>query len=125
MTKIERASILGLLFWLVFGTGTLLVLVCQFVGIIVYLCTSNESIRAWVTRTGQGTDALNNAAWFSGDQRETISSHAGRWYQYVIDNPAEDVKIPLRFRFVRWLTDKFEPGHVIKVIEEPFIGKPL
>lgn len=114
-----------LLMWFLFSVGTVFVLMFQFIGTLIYVARGNDSIRAWVTKTGQGTDALNNAAWFGGDQRETISSHTGRWYQFVVDHPTEHITIPLCFRVVRWLTDKFEPGHVIKAIELPFVGRPL
>lgn len=113
-----RITILGLLFWLVFSPGVVLTLVCQFYAIVKYLFTGSESARAWVTKTGQGTDALNNAAWFDGDQRETISSHTGRWVE-------SGQPLPLKFRFVRWLTDLFEQDHAVKAIEEPFKNQPL
>lgn len=113
-----RIAILGMLFWIVFSCGVLLTLACQFCGIFKFLLTGSESERVWVTKTGKGTDALNNAAWFGGDQRETISSHTGRWV-------ASGKPLPPKFRFVRWLTDLFEEDHAVKAIEAPFRSEPL
>lgn len=113
-----KLVILGLLFWLVFTPGAVLVCICQFCGIFKYLFTGSVREQVWVTSTGQGTDGLNNAGWFGGDPRETISSHTGRWI--LSGKP-----LPLKFRFVRWLTNKFEQDHCVKAIQEPFRNQPL
>ena len=120
-----RTALMAFIFWLVFGIGVVLTLALQLIGIILFAFIGDEDLRDWIYRTGKGTDGINNAAWFGGNPKETISSHTGRWYQHAVDNPADHVEIPLRFRFVRWLTDHFEQGHVIKAIEKPFEGEPL
>lgn len=117
MTRL-RIVVLGLLFWIVFGIGTLATLLGQFIGIFAYAVTGRDGIRDWVTRTGQGTDGLCNAAFFNGDPRETISSHTGRWI--LSGQP-----MPLKFRFVNWLTNLFETNHPLKAIQAPFMGQPL
>ncbi len=117
-TQFQTAA-LGFLFWLVFGTGTLItVLIGQPLGIIAYALTGSDGIRDWVYRTGKATDQLCNAAFFGGNPKETISSHAGRWVLSGRD-------VPARFRLVRWITDKFEQNHVLFAIESPFMGEPL
>lgn len=113
-----KVAILGLLFWVVFGIGAILTLICQLFGILIYAVTGSDAVRAWVTKTGQGTDGLNNAAWFGGDPRETISSHTGRWI-------ASGKPVPLRFRFIHWLTNLFEEDHAVKSIQAPFRNEPL
>lgn len=117
MTRLKIA-ILGLLFLFVFGAGVMLTLIGQLVGIGVYLCNGSDVVRSWVTGTGQGIDGVNNAAWFGGDPRETISSHTGRWI--ISTQP-----MPLKFRFVHWLTDLFETDHCVKAISSPFLKEPL
>lgn len=114
-----KASVVGLLFWLVFTVPALAALALQLVGIVVYVLTGSAFVRNWVYQTGKGIDGFNNAAWFAGSPKETISSHTGRWYA------SGRADIPKRFRFVRWLTDLFERGHAVRAIEEPFKDFPL
>lgn len=116
---------LGFAFWFVFVIPGVLCLILQPVGIAVY-ALGNDNIRAWIYRTGKALDQFNNAAWFGGNPKETISSHTGRWYQAEHrTNGAVPLAIPLRFQFVKWLTDLFEIDHVLKAIEEPFNDEPL
>ena len=115
-----RTALMALIFWLVFGIGVLATLVGQLFGIAVYALTGNEVVRAWVYRTGKGMDGVNNAAWFGGNAKEVISSHAGRWLRDTSGRP-----VPWRFRFVILITDLFEKNHTIKAIEEPFKDEPL
>lgn len=119
MTERTRQVVLGLAFWIVFAIPALICIAFQPVGILLY-ALGNDNIRAWVYRTGKAIDQFNNAAWFGGLPQETVSSHAGRWFIDTSGRP-----IPLKFRFVTWLTDLFEQDHVIKAIEEPFIGSDL
>lgn len=135
MSKINRVALLGLLFWFVFGLGGIVVILLQLLGIALYRASGNEAIKEWVTVTGEATDCLANAAWFDGDFRETVSSHTGRWFTAKYGNsyhsdigttPTQpDLVIPWKFRFVAWLTDKFETDHVYRAIEKPFMGSPL
>lgn len=115
-----QQTVVALLFWIVFGAGAVLTISGQLIGIAVFAVTGNDGVREWVFRTGKAVDQLNNAAWFSGHHKETISSHAGRWYLDMSGRP-----IPYRFRFVKWLTDLFEKNHVINAVEEPFLNLPL
>lgn len=114
-----KVVLIGLLYWFVFGAGTLVTLVGQLLGIAVYGCFGSEAVRAWVYATGKGTDGINNAAWFGGNAKETISSHAGRWFV------SGRTDVPLRFRAVKWITDRFDSGHVTRSIEDPFRDEPL
>lgn len=115
--------ILGLLFWIVFGLGTVITLAGQLVGIGAYALFGYEAARDWVYSTGKGTDGINNAAWFGGNAKETISSHTGRWIVSALASNGQ-LKVPLKFRFVNWLTGLFETDHCVKAIEAPFIGQP-
>ena len=124
MSDHTKQVVLAFLFWLVFGIPIALVIPLLPVAILAY-ALGNDNIRNWIYRTGKAMDQLCNAALCGGLPQETVSSHAGRWYQHVVDNPADNLTIPLRFRFVRWLTDKFETGHIIKAIEPQFIGEEL
>jgi hypothetical protein len=112
-----KIVIVGFLYWLVFGVGTILTIIKQFFGIIKYAITGDEKERDWVTRTGQGLDGVCNADYFDGDPRETISSHTGRWVE-------SGEPIPPKFKFVNWLTGLFQPNHAVRSIEEPFRGTP-
>ena len=114
-----RTALMALIFWLVFGLGVVVTLLGQLGGIILFAFSGDEALRDWIYRTGKGTDGINNAAWFGGNPKETISSHTGRWYA------SGRADIPLKFRFVKWLTDRFEQDHVLKAIEQPFEGEPL
>ena len=109
--------ILGGAFWLVFSPIAILTIILQPVFIIVY-AVGNEHIRDWIYRTGKSLDQLDNASIFGGLPEETISSHTGR---YILSGQL----LPVKFRFVRWLTDLFEKDHCINAIEPPFVGKEL
>lgn len=113
-----KVVILGLMFWTVFSVSAILTIFGQFCGIFKYLFTGSEEERVWVTKTGQGTDALANASWFDGDPRETISSHTGRWIE-------SGQPLPFKFKFVNWLTNLFEKDHPVKAIQDPFRNQPL
>jgi hypothetical protein len=73
-----------------------------------------------VCRTCRLLDRIGNAVFFDGQIGETISSHTGRWFTDISGRP-----IPWRFRVVKWVTDKFEKNHVIRVVDESFKGTPL
>jgi hypothetical protein len=117
MSARAKQVVIGLLFWIVFAIPAVLCLLLQPVGILLY-ALGNDNIRAWVYRTGKAIDQFNNAAWFGGDPKETISSHTGR---YILSGKT----LPWRFEFVAALTDLFEPAHCVNAVEEPFKDQPL
>ncbi len=112
-----------LLMWLAFSLGVLVVIVLQLLGIIAWLFTADPRIHAWVKATGKGTDGVNNAAWFGGNSKETISSHAGRWI--LAEREERISRAPAWAHAVAWVTGLFEPDHVVKAIEAPFKDMPL
>jgi hypothetical protein len=114
--KRAKIALAGLIYWCAFTPFILLTLVAQLIGIAWYACTGNDAVRLWVYRTGKAGDQLCNASLFSGNPKETISSHAGRIYQRAEASPADDFPIPRWARVVKWLTDLAEPDHVIKAI---------
>ena len=117
MSARARQVVLGCLFWIVFVIPAMVCAMLQPLGILVYAC-GNEHIRDWVYRTGKAMDQFNNAAWFGGLPEETISSHTGR---YILSGQ----QLPLKFRFVNWLTNLFEKDHCVNAVEDAFKGEPL
>ena len=112
-----RQVLLGLLFWVAFGPLAIVLILALPVGIVLY-GFGNDNIRAWVYRVGKALDQTDNAGYFGGNPKETISSHTGRYI-------ASGKLLPIRYRFVRWLTDLFEHDHCVKTIEEPFVKEDL
>ena len=116
-------ALAALLMWLLFTIGTALIRALQPFAIVLWAATGNEFLRDWVYRTGKGADQENNASWFAGDHKETISSHVGKRVYFHYKFPAAANRFwhfappPPAMRFVRWLTDKFEQHHVFKAIE--------
>lgn len=90
-----------------------------------YVLTGSDWLRSRVTSFGQGLDGAANVVLMDGHPKETISSHAGRFYEAKYGNPYEgrpatqpDLVIPWQARFVHWLTNLAEPGHVLKSVEQ-------
>jgi len=119
MSPRARQVAMGMIFWLAFAPAALLTILLQPLLILIY-AVGNDHIRDWIYRTGKAIDQLDNASIFGGHPKETISSHTGRWLLDTSGRP-----IPLKFRFVNWLTNLFEKDHCIKAIEEPFKNLPL
>lgn len=117
MTYRAKQVLLGTLFWLAFGPAAVCLILGLPIGILLY-GLGNDNIRAWVYRSGKALDALCNAGFFGGLPQETISSHTGRYIQSV-------KPVPWKFKFVNWLTSKFEENHAVKAIETPFNGQDL
>jgi hypothetical protein len=107
----------ALLMWILFTLGTIVICALQPFAIVLWAVTGNQFLRGWVYRTGKGTDQVNNAGWFAGDHKETISSHVGKRYYQHFKFPTNLYAPTPAMRVVRWLTDKFEPQHVFKAIE--------
>lgn len=98
--------------------------------LVVYVLTGSEWLRSHVTSFGQGLDGAANVVLMDGRPQETISSHAGRYYEAKFGNAYEgrppsipDLVIPWQARFVKWLTDLVEPDHVYKSVEQWTIEK--
>lgn len=107
----------ALLMWFLFTIGTAMIRALQPFAIVLWAVTGNEFLRDWVYRTGKGADQENNASWFAGDHKETISSHVGKRYYQHFKFPTNFFAPTPAMRFVRRLTDKFEQHHVFKAIE--------
>lgn len=108
--------------WLAFCTGLLLVIPLQLLAIIFWTITGKPWLYDWVKRTGKGTDGVNNAAWFEGTAKETISSHAGR---YLLRERETGAGAPTWVYVVDEITNLVEKDHCVKAIEEPFKNLPL
>ena len=117
MSDRTKQVLLGLIFWVAFGPLAIVGIVCMPIGVLIY-AVGNDHIRDWVYRCGKALDQFDNALIFGGLPQETISSHTGRWV--VSKQP-----LPLKFRFVYWLTNLFEQDHAVKAIEPPFKDQPL
>ena len=98
--------------------------------LVVYIFAGSDWLRSRVTSFGQGLDGAANVVFLDGHPKETISSHVGRWYEKKYGNAYEgrppsipDLVIPWRARFVKWLTDKGEPDHVYKSVEQWAVDK--
>lgn len=124
----------ALLMWALFAAATAATLIVQPLAILVWLVTGQRSLYIWVNATGKAADQLVNAAIFGGHHKETVSSHAGRWYERRDGNPHEDppitpadpmIEIPMRFYLVHEITNLFEADHVLKSVEAPFRNAPL
>ena len=108
------------LMWLLFTIPMLPVLVVVLpLRILWYTLTGDATMREKVAIPGKALDQLVNATYFGGHPKETVSSHAGRWLTEAPD------RAPGWVRVIAWLTNLFEKDHVVKAIEEPFIGMPL
>ena len=109
------------LMWLIFTMMALPVLLLAFPWWIVrYAVTGSADAREAVKQPGKALDQFCNCSYFAGHPKETISSHAGRWLFEKHGLP-----IPWWADVVARITDEFEPGHVFKAIEAPFLGRPL
>ncbi len=124
MNRIAKAFV-AVLMWIYFSTGLILMIVLQALGIVAWLFTGNKKIEEWVKVTGKASDQCNNAAFYHGHPKETISSHAGRWYRAYINNEVEEYLVPDWVFMVDRITDIFERDHVLKAIEKPFEDQPL
>lgn len=112
----------ALLMWFFFSLGALAVIVCQFFGIFTWLVTSKKEVFDWVKKTGKGTDALNNGAWFGGNVKETISSHTGR---FLLREKEQNIPAPAWAKLLGWILNQFDDNHAIDAIEAPFKDLPL
>lgn len=112
----------ALLLWFAFTVGALVVLVLQPFGLLGWFFTGKQWLYDWVKTTGKGTDALNNGAWFGGNVKETISSHAGR---LMVRQRDQGIPAPVWARAIAWLLNRFDDNHAIDAIEEPFRNEPL
>lgn len=115
-------AIAALLMWFFFSAGALAVIFAQFIGIFAWLFTGDQRAFDWVKKTGKGTDALNNGAWFGGNVKETISSHVGRLILY---ERATGIPSPMWARILAWVLNKFDDNHAIDAVEKPFLSEPL
>jgi hypothetical protein len=117
MTPRSRQVALGCVFWIAFAPIAIVGILLQPLTILIY-ALGNENIRAFIYRTGKALDQFDNALLFGGEPQETISSHAGR---YILSGQP----MPWKFRFVKWLTDKFEYNHCVGAVEDVFKDSPL
>lgn len=122
----------GVVMWLIFSLAGCAIFVLQGFGILLWLLTGWQSVYAWVGRTGKSSDQLANAGVLGGHHKETVSSHAGRYYEAKFGNsykgrPATDssIKIPVWAVVVNRITGLIEKDHVLKAVEESFLAVPL
>ena len=120
------ALIMLVLFLLVIAGGVIAVLVF----IVGYVATGSDWLRSRVTSFGQALDSAANVPFMDGHPKETVSSHAGRYFEAKYGNaykgrPATQpaLVIPWQAKFVRWLTDLAEPDHVLRAVEDWTIEK--
>lgn len=121
MRKRLGETVAATLMWLVFTLMALPVLLLAFpFWIGRYAVTGRPEHRDAVKRPGKALDQVVNCAYFGGNPKETLSSHAGRWLFEKHGLP-----VPWWVEVVARITDVFEDQHVIKAIEKPFVGMPL
>lgn len=93
------------LYWLVFILPAHLAMFLLPLGILI-----NPD---WAERVGRAMlDVGFNCAWLNGSPRQTVSAHAG---DEII---AKGVAAPKWALFVAWLTNKFEPNHVLDAAKQ-------
>lgn len=93
---------------------------------LAYFIGGSEWIYKRVGAFGQGLDQAANVPFMDGHPKETISSHAGRYFEAVYGNPFKGrivpsnptVVIPWQAKFVKWLTDLAEKDHVLHAVEQ-------
>jgi len=120
MKKRLGEAVAALLMWVFFGSAIVLLLAVFPLIILRYVVVGTESARNAVKLPGKALDQVVNCAFFGGHPKETISSHAGRWLFEQHGLP-----VPWWVDAVAKITGWFERDHVIKAIEEPFLGQPL
>lgn len=120
MKKRLGESVAALLMWAFFGSAIVLLLSAFPLLILRYVIVGTESARNAVKLPGKALDQVVNCAYFGGNPKETLSSHAGRWLFEQHSLP-----VPWWVGVVEKITGLFEKDHVIKAIEAPFLGQPL
>lgn len=130
-----QISIAAFLMWGIFAVYDTLAMAVLPVLITAYLFTGRARLYREVGNAGKAMDQLCNVVFLDGHPKETVSSHAGRYYEAKYGNPYKgrpnalrpNLVIPARYRFVHWLTDKFERDHARKAVEQWTIdaGLPL
>lgn len=120
MKKRLGESVAALLMWAFFGTAIVAFLAVFPLLTVRYIVTGKPEHRDAVKRPGKALDQVVNCAYFGGNPKETLSSHAGRWLFEQHSLP-----VPWWVGVVEKITGLFEKDHVIKAIEAPFLGQPL
>ena len=135
--NIERRLLIAfaaLIMWVLFGAIIAVAFCFVPVLMVAYVCTGSAWLYSRVGAFGQALDSCANVPFMDGHPKETISSHAGRYYEAKYGNPyknrgptQQDLVIPWQAKLVRWLTDMAEENHVLKAVEEWAIttGVPL
>lgn len=125
MSKRLLVAFAAMVMWLAFGLVVGAAFIVFPVLTAVWVCNGSEWLRDRLTKYGQALDSCANVPFLDGHPKETISSHVGRFYTARYGNaykllPATnpDLVIPWQCVFVRWLTDKGEPDHVYKAVEQ-------
>jgi hypothetical protein len=115
-----------------FGLGSLLALPCVAVALLGFAVTGREGFGRYVSYRGKSFDQVCNTYWFNGHPKETISSHAGRYFEAKYGNPYKgrpatdpELVIPRWARAIAWLTNLAEADHCLKAVESAFVGMPL
>jgi hypothetical protein len=122
----------GLFMLVVFGIGAVASLPIFACALAWFLVSGSDEAREFVGFKGKALDQVCNAVYFGGHPKETVSSHAGRFYEAKYGNrykgrPASDpdIEIPLWAKAVHAVTEIAEKGHVLKAVEEPFLSLSL
>lgn len=127
-TPIERAKlVLAASVMMFFFVPIVMVgIVIAVIMLVSYLFRDSQWVYKRLVAFGSALDQASNVVLFDGDERETISSHVGRFYEAKYGNPIKGrpgatdtlLVLPWQCEFVKWLTDLGEPDHVYHAVEQ-------
>lgn len=124
---IERVKLLfaALFMLIVFLLIIIVGVVLTIIFLIGYLITGSAWLRSRVTNFGIGLDQAANVVFMDGNPKETISSHAGRYYEAKYGNPYKGrpatrpgLVIPWQAVAVCTVTNLGEKDHVLNAVEQ-------